>query len=44
VYIRQCAPQGPARGLFEDARPDIMVQAPELDEMVQWSSVVAGDR
>jgi hypothetical protein len=44
TYIRQCDPRGPARGLFEDARQDIMVQAPELDEMVQWSSVVAGDR
>jgi len=32
-----------ARGLFENARQEIMVQAPELDEMVQWSSVVARD-
>ena len=45
-YINECISQGEdaARSLFEEARQEIMVQAPELDEMVQWSSVVAGDR
>ena len=43
-YIRERLAQSAALTMFEDARQDIMVQAPELDEMVQWSSVVAGDR
>jgi hypothetical protein len=42
-YIRQSAPQGPALDLFTQATQAIMLQAPELDEMVQWSSVVASD-
>ena len=45
-YIDECLGQGDsaARRLFKGAQQEVMVQAPELDEMVQWSSVVAGNR
>ena len=42
-YVRECGPQGPALELFSQAMQAIMLQAPELDEMVQWSSVVASE-
>jgi len=40
-YAHERLGQDAAAGIFEDVRQDIMVQAPELDEMIQWSSVVA---
>lgn len=45
-HINESIGQGESatRRLFEKAQQEIMVQAPELDEMVQGSSVVAGDR
>jgi hypothetical protein len=42
-YSRENTPPGPALDLFARAMQAIMLQAPELDEMVQWSSVVASD-
>jgi len=42
-YIRDCLDQDGSVAIFEDARQEIMVQAPELDELVQWSSVVGSD-
>ena len=42
-YLRETAPQGFAQDLFAQAMQAVMLQAPELDEMVQWSSVVASE-
>ena len=43
-YVRDNAPQGAALELFRSAMQTIMLQAPELDELIQWSSVVGNDR
>lgn len=40
-YEHERLEQDTAIGIFECLRHEIMVQAPELDEMIQWSSVVA---
>ena len=40
-HVCQVAPPPAALGLFREAMQAVMLQAPELDEMVQWSSVVA---
>jgi len=40
-YVREVAPPPAALDLFRQAMQTVMLQAPELDEMVQWSSVVA---
>jgi hypothetical protein len=42
-YLRDRDPQGAAMDLLKEAMQEVMLQAPELDEMVQWSSVVAKD-
>jgi len=40
-YASETQPQGAALDAFQDAMQDIMLQAPELDELVKWSSIVA---
>jgi len=43
-YIRDREARTPALKLLHEAMQDIMLQAPELDELVQWSSVVATEQ
>ena len=42
-YVREALPEPAAVDLVQEALHAVMLQAPELDEMIQWSSVVAGD-
>jgi len=43
-YVHENDPDPAALNLFREAMQAVMLQAPELDEMVQWSSVVANDQ
>ena len=42
-YVQEAGPQGPALAALREAMHQVMVQAPELDEIVQWSSVIGSD-
>ena len=41
-YLAEQGPEGSALRAFREATQSIMMQAPELDEMIQWSSVLGG--
>ncbi|MGB2823655.1 MAG: hypothetical protein WBF17_21925 [Phycisphaerae bacterium] len=43
-YITENALDPAAAGILQEATQAVMLQAPELDEMVQWSSVVANNQ
>ena len=43
-YVRENDLDPVALNMFAEVVQTIMLQAPELDEMVQWSSVVATDQ
>ncbi len=43
-YVRENDLDPAALNMFADLVQTVMLQAPELDEMVQWSSVVANDQ
>jgi len=43
-YVTEGGPGSAAVSTFRQTMQAVMLQAPELDEMVQWSSVVANDQ